>query len=138
MRKLSNSTTTSNVSIANSAPSNPSFSRDRLRSSERSLAKRIQASAAEQCPYCDRCFGIKAFDRHVEWCKEKALQASIKLNNKTEQNIAKERLEARTKYRAPCVKYVYSEYYDWQNNFIFKQKLDIPKKLECLFFTGDN
>lgn len=106
MRKLSNSTS-SNTSIATSAAaSTTSFSRDRLRSSERSLAKRTQQPAGEQCPHCDRCFGIKAFDRHVEWCKEKALQASIKQTNKTEQNKAKERLEARIKYRAPCLKYV--------------------------------
>nr|XP_036231547.1 homeobox protein 5 isoform X3 [Bactrocera oleae] len=87
-----------------SLPGAGSFTRDRMRSSERSLAKRIQPPPAEQCPHCERCFGPKAYDRHVEWCKEKALQASIKHTTKTEQNLAKERLEARTKYRAPCLK----------------------------------
>ncbi|XP_069965212.1 pneumococcal serine-rich repeat protein isoform X2 [Bactrocera oleae] len=87
-----------------SLPGASSFTRDRMRSSERSLAKRIQPPPAEQCPHCERCFGPKAYDRHVEWCKEKALQASIKHTTKTEQNLAKERLEARTKYRAPCLK----------------------------------
>lgn len=92
--------TTSTTSL----PGAGSFTRDRMRSSERSLAKRIQPPPAEQCPHCERCFGPKAYDRHVEWCKEKALQASIKQTTKTEQNLAKERLEARTKYRAPCLK----------------------------------
>ncbi|XP_039953046.1 uncharacterized protein LOC120770016 isoform X3 [Bactrocera tryoni] len=92
--------TTSTASL----PGAGSFTRDRMRSSDRSLAKRIQPPPAEQCPHCERCFGPKAYDRHVEWCKEKALQASIKHTAKTEQNLAKERLEARTKYRAPCLK----------------------------------
>lgn len=84
---------------------NSNFSRDRMRSSERALGKRsIQPPAAAQCPHCERCFGIKAYDRHVDWCKEKALQASIKHAPKNEPNVAKERLEARTKYRAPCLK----------------------------------
>ncbi|XP_054738835.1 mucin-2 isoform X3 [Anastrepha obliqua] len=92
------------TSSTTSLPGAGNFTRDRMRSSERSLAKRIQPPPAEQCPHCERCFGPKAYDRHVEWCKEKALQASIKQTAKTEQNLAKERLEARTKYRAPCLK----------------------------------
>lgn len=110
--QLPNTTATASHAVNNSQmttsttslPGAGSFTRDRMRSSERSLAKRIQPPPAEQCPHCERCFGPKAYDRHVEWCKEKALQASIKQTTKTEQNLAKERLEARTKYRAPCLK----------------------------------
>lgn len=56
----------------------------------------------EQCPHCERCFGMKAYDRHVEWCKEK-MRISNPQNSST-LNVAKERLQARTKYRAPPVK----------------------------------
>ncbi|XP_076271746.1 uncharacterized protein LOC143203455 isoform X2 [Rhynchophorus ferrugineus] len=52
----------------------------------------------EQCPSCDRFFGPKAFDRHVEWCKEK--KARIQQSPASVQQ-AKERLEARIKYRVP-------------------------------------
>uniref|UniRef100_A0A8D8XCK1 Zinc finger C2HC domain-containing protein 1A n=1 Tax=Cacopsylla melanoneura TaxID=428564 RepID=A0A8D8XCK1_9HEMI len=56
----------------------------------------------EQCPHCGRSFGPKAFDRHVEYCKEKFSRLeNVKPNISLQ---AKERLEARTKYRAPCVK----------------------------------
>ncbi|XP_017479335.1 PREDICTED: homeobox protein 5 isoform X3 [Rhagoletis zephyria] len=99
-----NSQMNASTSSTTSLPGAGSFTRDRMRSSDRSLAKRIQPPPAEQCPHCERCFGPKAYDRHVEWCKEKALQASIKHTTKGEQNLAKERLEARTKYRAPCLK----------------------------------
>ncbi|KAL5279079.1 hypothetical protein ACFFRR_003602 [Megaselia abdita] len=67
-------------------------------------SKRLTASPqTEQCPYCDRQFGVKAFDRHVEWCKEKSLINSIK-NSNCSSSAAKDRLEARTKYRAPGLK----------------------------------
>ncbi|XP_012155890.1 mucin-5AC isoform X2 [Ceratitis capitata] len=99
-----NSQMITSTASTTSLPGASNFSRDRMRSSDRSLAKRIQPPPAEQCPHCERCFGPKAYDRHVEWCKEKALQASIKQTSKIEQNLAKERLEARTKYRAPCLK----------------------------------
>ncbi|XP_063917805.1 uncharacterized protein LOC135133350 isoform X2 [Zophobas morio] len=63
---------------------------------------KVQAASStqlnERCPHCDRQFGPKAFDRHVEWCKEH--QTRIQ---KSPANIllAKERLEARTKYKVP-------------------------------------
>lgn len=73
------------------------------RSKER-LSTRLATSAqTDQCPYCDRQFGVKAFDRHVEWCKEKSLINSIK-NSNGSSSTAKGRLEARTKYRAPGLK----------------------------------
>lgn len=73
-------------------------------SKHENIAERIQYRSAERCPHCERCFGIKAYDRHVEWCREKTLQASIKKNNTKYQAAAKERLEARIKYKAPCLK----------------------------------
>ncbi|XP_055836762.1 uncharacterized protein LOC129905330 isoform X2 [Episyrphus balteatus] len=76
----------------------------RERSRTVGVTKRILQPQAEPCPYCERCFGVKAYDRHVEWCKEKALIASIKQQNTNSQTAAKERLEARIKYRAPCLK----------------------------------
>ncbi|XP_043066275.1 putative leucine-rich repeat-containing protein DDB_G0290503 isoform X3 [Drosophila bipectinata] len=71
---------------------------------ERSLAKRIKAPACDRCPHCDRSFNPKAFDRHVEWCKEKAIQATMKSGNSQETSKAKERLEARKQYRPPNLK----------------------------------
>lgn len=46
----------------------------------------------EKCPHCDRSFGPKAFDRHIEWCKEQSIRINLKSNTTKE---AKERLEAR-------------------------------------------
>ena len=75
----------------------------KLESRAKAAAKRAQPPQAEQCPCCGRCFGIKAFDRHVEWCKEKTKITPAK-NNSTDLLTAKERLAARTQYRAPCLK----------------------------------
>ncbi|KAL1404227.1 hypothetical protein pipiens_000852, partial [Culex pipiens pipiens] len=56
----------------------------------------------EPCPYCERCFGFKAYDRHVEWCREKAL---LNKNIQHHQSsVAKERLQARIQYKAPQLK----------------------------------
>ncbi|XP_033246434.1 uncharacterized protein LOC108159466 isoform X3 [Drosophila miranda] len=71
---------------------------------DRSLAKRIKGVASEHCPHCERNFNVKAFDRHVEWCKEKAIQATMKLTNTQETSKAKERLDARNQYRPPNLK----------------------------------
>lgn len=47
----------------------------------------------EQCPYCERHFGKKAFDRHQEWCREQhSRQPPVIASSQ-----AKERLEARIK-----------------------------------------
>lgn len=70
---------------------------------ERASTRLAASTQTEQCPYCDRQFGVKAFDRHVEWCKEKAIINSIKTTNGCS-SAAKDRLEARTKYRAPGLK----------------------------------
>ncbi|XP_043254218.1 uncharacterized protein LOC122398440 [Colletes gigas] len=52
------------------------------------------------CPTCNRHFGIKAYDRHVAWCKERVTRVTLSPAT----NIAKERLEARMRYRAPSLK----------------------------------
>lgn len=51
----------------------------------------------ERCPSCDRHFGPKAFDRHVEWCKER----KARIQHSPANVLAKERLEARIKYKVP-------------------------------------
>ncbi|XP_052862035.1 mucin-5AC [Anopheles cruzii] len=62
--------------------------------------KRSMSQQNEPCPYCERCFGMKAYDRHVEWCREKAL-LSKHVNNNQSISAAKERYQARIQYRAP-------------------------------------
>ncbi|XP_017753073.1 PREDICTED: uncharacterized protein LOC108545801 [Eufriesea mexicana] len=59
-----------------------------------------RANEQGMCPTCNRHFGVKAYDRHVAWCKERITRVSLSPAT----NIAKERLEARMKYRAPAVK----------------------------------
>ncbi|XP_022169212.1 uncharacterized protein LOC111032985 isoform X3 [Myzus persicae] len=56
---------------------------------------------SEECPHCARNFGPKSYDRHVEFCREKAQRISTA---PVISQVAKERLEARTKYRAPPLK----------------------------------
>jgi len=48
----------------------------------------------EACPHCARNFGPKSYDRHVEFCREKAQR---KFSVPVISQIAKERLEARIK-----------------------------------------
>nr|XP_031850300.1 uncharacterized protein LOC116435165 [Nomia melanderi] len=66
------------------------------------LSSSAPTRANEQgvCPTCNRHFGIKAYDRHVAWCKDRIAQVPVSPAT----NIAKERLEARMKYRAPSLK----------------------------------
>lgn len=79
-----------------------SIPRDRTPAPPPRQVKRNLAPVTEQCPHCERFFGHKAYDRHVEWCKEKSRIGNPSNNSMV--NKAKERLEARTKYRAPPVK----------------------------------
>ncbi|XP_075980648.1 uncharacterized protein LOC142979544 isoform X8 [Anticarsia gemmatalis] len=59
----------------------------------------------QRCPHCKRAFGMRAFERHVEWCGDKAkiLPAAPAA---PPQHIAdaKQRLNARTQYKAPPVR----------------------------------
>lgn len=75
----------------------PSESTPNMKSTSSNLAD------TERCPSCDRQFGPKAYDRHVEWCKEKKAHQRIK-NSPANVLLAKERLEARTKYVPPLDK----------------------------------
>lgn len=70
------------------------------RDSATRVSKRNQGPTAEVCPHCERSFGLKAYDRHVEWCKEKS-RLTINAGMTAQQHLAKERLQARTKYKAP-------------------------------------
>lgn len=91
--------------------------------------KRHMAPVSEQCPHCERYFGIKAYDRHVEWCKEKARIANQTITSMTA--TAKERLQARTKYKAPTVRYSCYEYIlccRFLNFFFLRSKRDITKE----------
>lgn len=64
------------------------------RKSHKTTSPLNKSSNYERCPYCDRSFGPKAFDRHLEWCKEQSIRINLKSAATQE---AKERLEARTK-----------------------------------------
>ncbi|KAL0109665.1 hypothetical protein PUN28_014595 [Cardiocondyla obscurior] len=59
-----------------------------------------RANEKGTCPTCSRQFGIKAYDRHVAWCKDRVTK--VPMSPAT--NLAKERLEARMRYRAPAFK----------------------------------
>ncbi|XP_055920953.1 uncharacterized protein LOC129952414 isoform X2 [Eupeodes corollae] len=120
--------TSSNLSAAPKERSRPAM-----------ITKRIQPPPAEQCPYCERCFGIKAYDRHVEWCKEKALLASIKNNSSNSQVAAKERLEARIKYKAPCLKTkraVNRDKYSYQNDEHFDMQSSMNENHQTALMTS--
>ena len=58
------------------------------------LTSRNKSYNYERCPYCDRTFGPKASDRHIEWCREQSVRIEAKSSATQE---AKERLEARIK-----------------------------------------
>ncbi|XP_058836290.1 rho GTPase-activating protein gacZ isoform X6 [Topomyia yanbarensis] len=69
----------------------------------RPTLKRSLSQQNEPCPYCERCFGFKAYDRHVEWCREKAL-LNKNIHNSQTISAAKERLNARIQYKAPQIR----------------------------------
>ncbi|XP_052891710.1 uncharacterized protein LOC128299711 isoform X3 [Anopheles moucheti] len=72
-------------------------------STPKPVLKRSMSQQNEPCPYCERCFGMKAYDRHVEWCREKAL-LNRNVNNNQTISAAKERLQARIQYKAPQIR----------------------------------
>ncbi|XP_058130736.1 probable serine/threonine-protein kinase DDB_G0282963 [Anopheles ziemanni] len=72
-------------------------------STPKPVLKRSMSQQNEPCPYCERCFGMKAYDRHVEWCREKALLSKNAGNNHSI-SAAKERLQARIQYKAPQIR----------------------------------
>lgn len=57
-------------------------------------------SPSEDCPYCLRSFGLKAYDRHVNFCKEVWERRQYETQpTPKEIEEARERQEVRTKYR---------------------------------------
>ncbi|KPJ18736.1 Protein FAM164A [Papilio machaon] len=73
-----------------------------------SVRSTIKKPAAElqRCPHCSRAFGVRAFERHVEWCADKAkiLPAAAAAPPPPHIADAKQRLNARTQYRAPLAR----------------------------------
>lgn len=59
----------------------------------------------QKCPHCNRNFGVRAFERHVEWCADKAkILPAAPLQPPQHIADAKQRLNARTQYKAPPVR----------------------------------
>lgn len=61
-----------------------------------SIRNRLNADFV-QCPTCERNFNEKAAERHIAWCKEQ----NARIPRSPPCTDAKERLAARTQYRAP-------------------------------------
>ncbi|XP_049299882.1 uncharacterized protein DDB_G0283357-like isoform X6 [Anopheles funestus] len=85
------------------SPTAMSTSMPSAASTPKPVLKRSMSQQNEPCPYCERCFGMKAYDRHVEWCREKAL-LNRNVNNNQTISAAKERLQARIQYKAPQIR----------------------------------
>ncbi|XP_058465043.1 putative uncharacterized protein DDB_G0277255 isoform X3 [Malaya genurostris] len=104
-RKDYMSHTNNNMSKSQTLPSTTSTgdSSNASVTTPRPTLKRSLSQQNEPCPYCERCFGFKAYDRHVEWCREKAL-LSKNINNTQTISAAKERLNARIQYKAPQIR----------------------------------
>ncbi|XP_063386468.1 uncharacterized protein LOC134672466 isoform X8 [Cydia fagiglandana] len=58
----------------------------------------------QKCPHCSRAFGMRAFERHVEWCADKAKILPAAPVQPPHITDAKQRLNARTQYKAPLVR----------------------------------
>ncbi|XP_063829538.1 putative uncharacterized protein DDB_G0277255 isoform X2 [Ostrinia nubilalis] len=59
----------------------------------------------QKCPHCSRAFGVRAFERHVEWCADKAkILPAAPAQPPPHIADAKQRLNARTQYKAPLVR----------------------------------
>ncbi|XP_038222233.1 uncharacterized protein LOC119839880 isoform X5 [Zerene cesonia] len=59
----------------------------------------------QKCPHCGRAFGVRAFERHVEWCADKAkILPAAPAQPPAHIADAKQRLNARTQYKAPPVR----------------------------------
>ncbi|XP_061718552.1 probable serine/threonine-protein kinase tsuA isoform X2 [Cydia pomonella] len=62
------------------------------------------AADLQKCPHCSRAFGVRAFERHVEWCADKAKILPAAPVQPPHITDAKQRLNARTKYKAPLAR----------------------------------
>ncbi|CAH2227277.1 jg25730, partial [Pararge aegeria aegeria] len=63
------------------------------------------AADLQKCPHCSRNFGMRAFERHVEWCADKAkILPAAPQQPPPHIADAKQRLNARTQYKAPLAR----------------------------------
>lgn len=58
----------------------------------------------QECQYCSRSFNVKAYDNHVNWCKEKSIKAMFQQQTNASDLKAMERMKARIHYKPPCPK----------------------------------
>ncbi|XP_065087526.1 probable serine/threonine-protein kinase DDB_G0282963 isoform X5 [Ochlerotatus camptorhynchus] len=100
---MSSSLTLASTTTPTGTGPNAAMASSSCTTTPRPILKRSLSQQNEPCPYCERCFGFKAFDRHVEWCREKALLTK-NANNNNSISAAKERLQARIQYKAPQIK----------------------------------
>ncbi|VVD01205.1 unnamed protein product [Leptidea sinapis] len=63
------------------------------------------AADLQKCPHCSRAFGMRAFERHVEWCADKAkILPAAPTQHPPQLADAKQRLNARKHYKAPLAR----------------------------------
>ncbi|XP_077294531.1 uncharacterized protein LOC143917034 isoform X2 [Arctopsyche grandis] len=89
------------------SPSNKMASRGRQQRTQSKHSTLLAATESSACPHCGRNFGHRAWDRHVAWCAERTKLSRAPGAPGTgtgEVKVARDRLHARTSYRAPSVK----------------------------------
>ncbi|KAL4703547.1 hypothetical protein ACJJTC_010167 [Scirpophaga incertulas] len=85
----------------------PNTAKVTLKPKVQSVRNPITKPTAElqKCPHCSRAFGVRAFERHVEWCADKAkILPAAPVQPPQHIADAKQRLNARTQYKAPLVR----------------------------------
>ncbi|XP_039756119.1 uncharacterized protein LOC120630871 isoform X3 [Pararge aegeria] len=85
----------------------PNTAKTTLKPKTQSVRKAIMKPAADlqKCPHCSRNFGMRAFERHVEWCADKAkILPAAPQQPPPHIADAKQRLNARTQYKAPLAR----------------------------------
>nr|XP_034834781.1 uncharacterized protein LOC117991324 isoform X7 [Maniola hyperantus] len=85
----------------------PNTAKTTLKPKAPSVRSAIMKPAADlqKCPHCSRNFGMRAFERHVEWCADKAkILPAAPQQPPPHIADAKQRLNARTQYKAPPVR----------------------------------
>ncbi|XP_023942543.2 uncharacterized protein LOC112049011 isoform X6 [Bicyclus anynana] len=85
----------------------PNTAKTALKPKSHSVRSAIMKPVADlqKCPHCSRNFGMRAFERHVEWCADKAkILPAAPQQPPPHIADAKQRLNARTQYKAPPVR----------------------------------
>ncbi|XP_062532071.1 MAP7 domain-containing protein 1 isoform X20 [Bombyx mori] len=85
----------------------PPTAKPTLKPKPQSVRSAITKPMAElqKCPHCGRAFGVRAFERHVEWCADKAkILPAAPAHPPPHIADAKQRLNARTQYKAPLAR----------------------------------